>query len=216
MTMQVEVWSDVVCPWCFIGKRRLESALAAEGISDVEVVHRAFQLDPTARTEGQRTVEVLARKYGMDAAGSAQMMDNVSRVAAGEGLSYRLAETVSGNTELAHRVLLWAQDSGRGQELLERLYTAYFEQAEPVFTIDDLLPHVQAVGLDADGARAAASDTGEYAQRVRDDLELARSFGATGVPFFVFDRRYGISGAQPLEAFVETVRAVQRSDHDVH
>ncbi len=210
MTMQVEVWSDVVCPWCFIGKRRLESALAAEGISDVEVVHRAFQLDPTARTEGRRTVEVLARKYGMDAAGAAQMMDNVSGVAAGEGLAYRLADTVSGNTELTHRVLLWAQDAGRGQELLERLYTAYFEQAEPVFTIDDLLPHVQAVGLDADAARAAASDTGEYAQRVRDDLELARSFGATGVPFFVFDRRYGISGAQPLEAFVETVRAVQQ------
>ena len=206
MTMTVEVWSDVVCPWCFIGKRRLETALAESGVTDVEVVHRAFQLDPTARTEGRRTVEVLAQKYGMDAAGAATMMGQVSDIARGEGLDYRLTETVSGNTELAHRVLLWAQEMGRGQELLECLYTAYFEQAQPVFTIDDLLPHVQAVGLDPQAARDAAAAP-QYADRVREDLELARSFGASGVPFFVVDRRYGISGAQPREVFVQTLAA---------
>jgi predicted DsbA family dithiol-disulfide isomerase len=203
--MQIEVWSDVVCPWCFIGKRRLEQALADSGLTDVEVLHRAFQLDPHATTEGRRTVEVIASKYGTDVAGAEEMMGQVTKVALGEGLSYRLLDTTSGNTELAHELLLWAQDQGRGQELLERLYSAYFERAEPVFTRDELLPHVATVGLDVDEARAAI-DSGVYRARVAEDVDLARQFGANGVPFFVFDRRYGISGAQPLEAFVQTLR----------
>lgn len=203
--MQIEVWSDVVCPWCFIGKRRLEHALADSGLTDVEVVHRAFQLDPHATTEGRRTVEVIASKYGTDVAGAEEMMGQVTKVALGEGLSYRLLDTTSGNTELAHELLLWAQDQGRGQELLERLYSAYFERAEPVFTREELLPHVAAVGLDVEEARAAIV-SGVYRARVAEDVDLARQFGANGVPFFVFDRRYGISGAQPLEAFVQTLR----------
>jgi len=203
--MQIEVWSDVVCPWCFIGKRRLEQALADSGLTDVEVLHRAFQLDPHATTEGRRTVEVIASKYGTDVAGAEEMMGQVTKVALGEGLSYRLLDTTSGNTELAHELLLWAQDQGRGQELLERLYSAYFERAEPVFTREELLPHVAAVGLDVGEARAAI-DSGVYRARVAEDVDLARQFGANGVPFFVFDRRYGISGAQPLEAFVQTLR----------
>ena len=205
--MQIEVWSDVVCPWCFIGKRRLEQALADSGQDDVEIVHRAFQLDPQATTDGRRTVEVLASKYGTDVAGAEQMMGQVTAVARGEGLAYRLLDTTSGNTELAHEVLLWAQDQGRGQELLERLFSAYFEQAQPVFTWEDLRPHLSALGLDADAAREAVT-SGIYRGRVAQDVDLARQFGATGVPFFVFDRRYGISGAQPLEAFVQTLREV--------
>jgi len=205
--MQVEVWSDVVCPWCFIGKRRLERALADAGLTDVEVVHRAFQLDPSATTDGRRTVEVIARKYGTDVAGAEQMMGQVTAVASGEGLTYRLLDTTSGNTELAHEVLLWAQDQGRGQELLERLFAAYFEHAQSIFTLEDLLPHVSAVGLDADQARAAVA-SGVYRGRVAEDVDLARQFGATGVPFFVFDRRYGISGAQPREVFAQTLRDV--------
>ena len=205
--MQIEVWSDVVCPWCFIGKRRLERALADSGLTDVEVVHRAFQLDPHATTDGRRTVEVIARKYGTDVAGAEEMMGQVTAVASGEGLAFRLLDTTSGNTELAHEVLLWAQDQDRGQELLERLFAAYFEQAQPIFTLEDLLHHVSAVGLDADQARAAVA-SGVYRGRVAEDVDLARQFGATGVPFFVFDRRYGISGAQPLEAFAQTLREV--------
>ena len=135
------------------------------------------------------------------------MMGQVTAVASGEGLAYRLLDTTSGNTELAHEVLLWAQDQDRGQELLERLFAAYFEQAQPIFTLEDLLHHVSAVGLDADQARAAVA-SGVYRGRVAEDVDLARQFGATGVPFFVFDRRYGISGAQPLEAFAQTLREV--------
>ena len=202
--MNIEIWSDVVCPWCFIGKRRLERALAATGVSDAVITHRAFQLDPSATTEGRRTVDVLAAKYGLDDAGVKQMMGQVTEVAASEGLHYRLIEGISGNTVLAHRLLLWAQEQGRAQELLELLYSAYFEDAKPVFTLDELLPYVAEAGLDANAARIAM-DSGTYSAEVESDAELARAFGANGVPFFVFDRTYGISGAQPFEIFVQTI-----------
>lgn len=202
--MHIEIWSDVVCPWCFIGKRRLERALAASGITDAMITHRAFQLDPSATTEGKRTVDVLAQKYGLDEAGVRQMMSQVTEVAASEGLDYRLTDGMSGNTVLAHRLLLWAQEQGKAQQLLELLYSAYFEGARPVFTLDELLPYVSEAGLDANGARIAM-DSGAFAAEVESDAELARAFGANGVPFFVFDRKFGISGAQPFEVFLETI-----------
>ena len=203
--MHIEIWSDVVCPWCFIGKRRLERALAASGVTDAVITHRAFQLDPSATTEGRRTVDVLAAKYGLDEAGVMQMMGQVTEVAASEGLDYRLLDGISGNTVLAHRLLLWAQEQGRAQELLELLYSAYFESAEPVFTLDQLLPYVTQAGLDAAAARISM-ESGAYSAEVESDAELARAFGANGVPFFVFDRKFGISGAQPFEVFVETIK----------
>jgi len=202
--MHIEIWSDVVCPWCFIGKRRLERALAAAGVTDAVIAHRAFQLDPSATTEGRHTVDVLAAKYGLDEAGVKQMMGQVTEVAASEGLDYQLLDGTSGNTVLAHRLLLWAQVQGRAQELLEILYSAYFENAQPVFTLDELLPFVTAAGLDASAARVAM-ESGAYTAEVESDAELAREFGANGVPFFVFDRKFGISGAQPFEVFVETI-----------
>lgn len=202
--MHIEIWSDVVCPWCYIGKRRLERALASVGVTDAVITHRAFQLDPSATTEGRRTVDVLADKYGLDERGVQQMMEQVTEVAATEGLSYRLLDAVSGNTELAHRLLLWAQEQGRAQELLELLYSAYFEKARPLFTLDELLPYATEAGLDASAARIAM-ESGAYSAEVVADAELARAFGAGGVPFFVFDRKYGISGAQPFEVFVQTI-----------
>jgi predicted DsbA family dithiol-disulfide isomerase len=202
--MHIEIWSDVVCPWCFIGKRRLERALAATGVTDAVITHRAYQLDPSATTEGKRTVDVLASKYGLDDEGVKQMMGQVTEVAASEGLEYRLLDGISGNTSMAHRLLLWAQEQGRAQELLELLYSAYFESARPIFTLDELLPFVTEAGLDASAARIAM-DSGAYAADLEADAELARAFGANGVPFFVFDRAYGISGAQPFEVFVQTI-----------
>ena len=202
--MRIEIWSDVVCPWCFIGKRRLERALATAGVTDAVITHRAFQLDPSATTDGRRTVDVLAAKYGLDEAGVKEMMGQVTEVAASEGLDYRLLDGISGNTVLAHRLLLWAQEQGRAQELLELLYSAYFEGAKPVFTLEDLLPYVSEAGLDASAA-GIAMESGAYAAEVESDAELARAFGANGVPFFVFDRKYGISGAQPFEVFVQTI-----------
>ena len=208
--MQVEVWSDVVCPWCYIGKRRLDEALAAfPRRDDVVVVHRAFQLDPKAVSDGRRTVDVIAEKYGTDPAGAAAMMANVTEVAATVGLSYRLLDTVSGNTRDAHRLVLWAQAQGQSAELLESIYSGYFERARDIFATDALCELAAEAGLDSTEARAMLSTTA-FVDDVAADQALAAQFGATGVPFFVFDRAYGISGAQPLEAFIATLeRAAQ-------
>ena len=202
--MIIEVWADVVCPWCFIGKRRLERAIAAlPELPELEVVHRAFQLDPGAISEGGLTVDLLASKYGLDAAGVRNMIGQVDSAGATEGLTMRLLETLRGNTAVAHQLILWAQQQGRGQELLEGIFSGYFENALPIFTIDELIPFVSAAGLDTEGAREVIT-AGSYRSAVTADLEMAAQFGATGVPFFVFDRRFGISGAQPFEVFIET------------
>ncbi|TEX51820.1 MAG: hypothetical protein B7C55_03580 [Actinomycetales bacterium mxb001] len=214
--MQIEVWADVVCPWCYIGKRRLQSALAERGIADeVEIVHRAFQLDPTASTTTSPTIDHLAVKYGVSRDDALAMMANVSNVAAGEGLAYRLDQTMTGNTRDAHRLVLWAQetDPGAAQRLLEVLYSSYFEQGRGVFTHADLVSLAAEAGLDADAARAMLAGTA-YLDQVVEDQELARSFGASGVPFFVMDRAFGVSGAQPVEVFLNAIdQALEASAH---
>ena len=160
--MGIEVWSDVVCPWCFIGKRRPEGALAsAAEVANVEIVHRAFQLDPRAITAGQKTVEVLSTKYGLYAAGAQRMLEQVTEAAKSENLGYRLAETTSGNTSVVHQILLWAQSQGVGQELLP-------------FIID--------AGLDPEEAREVIS-AGSFLTAVQSDQDQAGALGATGVPF---------------------------------
>lgn len=212
--MIIEVWADVVCPWCFIGKRRLERAIAAlPELSELEVVHRAFQLDPGAISEGGLTVDLLASKYGLDPAGVRSMLGQVDSAGATEGLTMRLLETQRGNTAVAHQLILWAQQQGSGQALLEGIFSGYFENARPIFTVDELMPFVSAAGLDTEGAREVIT-AGSYRSAVAADLEMAAQFGATGVPFFVFDRKYGISGAQPFEVFVETITKALESPLD--
>lgn len=204
--MLIEVWSDVVCPWCYIGKRRLDKALAAfEHRDQVRVVHRAFQLQPDA--EGVHpTAQHLADKYGVSEAQVQQMQQNVCDIASGEGLCYDLSNTMSGNTKDAHRLLLWSAETGKQAALLDTMYSAYFEQGKSLFTHDDLLALVGDVGLDPTAA-SAVLNSAQYADVVTDDQTTAHAFGANGVPFFVFDRKYGISGAQPLEAFTQTLQA---------
>ena len=210
--MLIEVWSDVVCPWCYIGKRRLDKALALfEHRNEVQVVHRAFQLQPDA-VGVHPTAQHLADKYGVSAQQVEQMQQNVCDIATGEGLCYDLSNTLSGNTRDAHRLLLWAGLTGKQDVLLNTMYAAYFEQGKSLFTHDDLLALVAAAGLDVDAARAVL-ESGEYGDTVTDDQTLAHSFGANGVPFFVFDRKYGISGAQPLEAFTQTLTAAWADAH---
>lgn len=205
--MRIEVWADVVCPWCYIGKRRLQAALAERGMTDeVEVLHRAFQLDPTASTTTEPTIDHLAAKYGVSRDEALAMMANVTEVAAGEGLDYHLDRTRTGNTRDAHRLALWVQeqDPQITQRLLEAMYSAYFEQGRGVFSTDDLVALAAEVGLDPDGARSMLAGTA-YLDQVVQDQVLARTFGASGVPFFVIDRAYGVSGAQPLEVFLDAI-----------
>ena len=202
--MIIDVWADVVCPWCFIGKRRLEKALETFPHRDhVTIRHRAFQLQPDFK-ETVPTKDYLAQKYQTSLEQVAQMQANVCAVADGEGLCYQLDETLSGNTFDSHRLLLWAATLEKQDELLEALFSNYFEKSLPVFSHADLVSAAVGVGIDADKADdLLTSDL--YTDEVIADRNLAHQLGATGVPFFVFDMKYGISGAQPLEAFQQTL-----------
>ena len=203
--MIIDVWSDVVCPWCFIGKRRLEKAIAQlPDPSVVEVRHRAFQLQPDI-TETVPTSDYLALKYRIPASQVEAMQANVCSIADGEGLCYDLSGTLSGNTTDAHRLLLWAAELGAQDQLLEQFYTSYFEKSEPVFSHQDLLEIVERTDLSVDEAKKVL-ESDRYRDQVQSDMAQAHQLGANGVPFFVFDMKYGISGAQPQEHFDETLK----------
>ncbi|MEN9698065.1 MAG: hypothetical protein RL448_20 [Actinomycetota bacterium] len=202
--MLIDVWSDVVCPWCFIGKRRLEKALAEIDKSiPIEIRHRAFQLDPRT-TEIRNTKDLLAEKYGIPIEGVDQMQSHVCKIADGEGLCYDLSNTNSGNTATAHRLLAWARELGKGQELLEVLFTNYFEKSKGVFTETELLELVAEAGLSTETAKEIINSD-RYAESLAEDQAIAQEIGIGGVPFFVFDQKYGISGAEDLDVFKETI-----------
>ncbi|WP_089335583.1 DsbA family oxidoreductase [Blastococcus mobilis] len=212
--MQVEVWSDVVCPWCYIGKRRLESALEQFPHRDqVEVVWRSFQLDPSVpEGETHPTLPALAAKYGRPVEEMRGMMAHVEQVAADEGLEYHLADATSGNTLLAHELLHLAAEHGKRNELKELLLHAYFEQGRSVFDVDSLVPFAVEVGLDEAEVRAALADR-RYLAAVREDGATAQALGATGVPFFVVDRKYGAAGAQPAELLLQILERAWTESH---
>jgi predicted DsbA family dithiol-disulfide isomerase len=212
--VQIEVWSDVVCPWCYIGKRRLETALAGFPHRDeVEVVWRSFQLDPTI-PEGvtHPTLPALAAKYGASVEQMAANMKRVEELAAAEGLEYHLTEGVSGNTALAHELLHLAAEHGLQGAVKERLLHAHFEEGRSVFDADSLVALGVEVGLPEAEARAALTDR-RYRAAVQQDAATAQALGATGVPFFVVDRRYGAAGAQPAELLLQIL---ERAWADAH
>ena len=212
--MQVEVWSDVICPWCYIGKRRLEAALERfPHRAEVEVVWRSFQLDPTIpEGETHQTLPALAAKYGATVEQMRANMTRVEQVAAEEGLQYHLAEGVSGNTSLAHELLHHAAEHGRQGELKERLLRAHFTEARSVFDADSLVELATEVGLDADEARAALAER-RHRAAVTEDAATAQLLGATGVPFFVVDRKYGAAGAQPAELLLQILERAWAESH---
>ena len=212
--MIIDVWSDVVCPWCFIGKRRLEKAIAAfPDREKITIRHRAFQLQPDAQ-DVVKTSEHLAEKYGASPDQVKEMQANVCAIADGEGLCYNLDDTLSGNTFDAHRLLLWAATIGKQDELLEAMYSSYFEKSRPLFSHADLVSVAVSVGIDADAADDVLRSLA-FADEVIGDRNLASQLGATGVPFFVFDMKYGISGAQPLEAFTQTLQKAYAEHHSL-
>jgi predicted DsbA family dithiol-disulfide isomerase len=210
--MIIDIWSDVVCPWCFIGKRRLEKALSLfEHRDQVTIRHRAFQLQPDI-TSTVDTKSYLAQKYQMAQEQVEQMQANVCAIADGEGLCYNLDGTLSGNTFDAHRLLLWSAEIGKQDALLEAMYSAYFEKSQPLFSRDDLIAVCSQVGISATEVDEILSSD-KFSQEVIADRALATQLGATGVPFFVVDMKYGISGAQPLEAFTQTLETAWQEAH---
>lgn len=214
--MRIDIWSDVTCPWCFIGKKRLEKALEAFPHRDeVEIVHRSFQLDPAApKGEVHKQAEVLQQKYGMDANRVREMIDNVERTGAGEGLDMRLQDGLTGNTWNAHRVLHLAREKGIQDKVLERLYKAHFTENLNVFEVEPLIRVAVEGGLDEADVREVL-EAGRYDDAIQADVREAQGIGVRGVPFFVIDRRYGVSGAQPKEAFAEVLEKAWSESHPV-
>ena len=212
--MKVEIWTDVVCPWCYVGKRRFEKALANfDHRGDVEVVHRSYQLNPLApkdKTSPRRAS--LMSKYGLSEQQVDAMNAKMEQTAAEEGLRYDLTGGVTGNTFDAHRVLHLAHDRGRQDEVIERLYRAYFTEKRSLFDHDSLVELAGEAGLDRDEVRRMLASH-DYTDAVERDVNEARRLGATGVPFFVIDNRYGVAGAQPAEVFSQ---ALDRAWTDAH
>ncbi len=212
--MKVEIWSDVVCPWCYIGKRRFEAALQSfEHAGDVEVEWRSFELNPHASSVEESSLEErLSRKYGMTLEQARSANARVTAAAAAEGLDFRLDIARAGNTLDAHRLIHAAAEVGRQGEVKERLMQAYFTEGRPIGSADTLTELAEEAGLDRDRAVAAlASD--ELAAAVRADEREAAALGINGVPFFVVDRRYGVSGAQPSELLLEVLQRAWDESH---
>ena len=205
--MRVEVWSDIVCPWCAIGRVRLRKALRTAGI-DAEIVHRAFELDP-GRKGTAPTLEVLAERYGSEADVEA-MTRRVRDLAATEGLTLRTDKAVACNTFDAHRLLLWAQGQGRGEATMDALVAAHFGELADVSDRDVLRDVARRCGLDAEAAQSMLAGDA-FRVEVRADEETAANLGVGGVPFFLFDGRYGMSGAQPPEGFARAIAMAQAS-----
>jgi predicted DsbA family dithiol-disulfide isomerase len=206
--MKVEIWSDVVCPWCYIGKRRFERALAQfDRADDVEVRWRSFQLNPD-QPRGARTShdEYLAAKLGADVDQVRNLNGRVVDLAAAEGLDYHFETYKVINTFDAHRVAHLAQARGLDDAVQERFLRAQLVEGEVLDDADTLARLGQEIGLDPQDVRHVLA-TDAYADEVRRDLADARQLGINGVPFFVLDRRYGVSGAQPAEFFLEALHA---------
>ncbi|MGC2940266.1 MULTISPECIES: DsbA family oxidoreductase [unclassified Brevibacterium] len=204
--MKIEIWSDIACPWCYIGKRRFETALDAYAHKDsVEVAWRSFQLDPNLpdHFDGTET-EHLSQMKGMPAAQVRQMFDHVTQQASEVGLHYDFDSIVVANSFTAHRLLHFAKTHGLMSEAKEALLSGHFEKGRDIGDIGYLAEVGREIGLDPDEVRRVLA-TDEYADEVRADISEARSLGANGVPFFVIDRKYGISGAQPAEVFAQAL-----------
>lgn len=208
--MRIDVWSDVICPWCGLGKHRLEAALSQLPEDEsAEVVYHSFQLDPNAPRQAQSVRELLKAKYGLDDAGFLRATARIEDLAETEGLQpYHVGDNLSGNTFLAHQLLVMASEKGLAGEAWDRLYKAHFGERRSIFEVDSLVELAEEIGLDPAEAREAL-ETGRYAPQVEAEGIQARRIGATGVPFYVIDNKYAVSGAQPPEVLLSVFEQVK-------
>jgi predicted DsbA family dithiol-disulfide isomerase len=200
--MEIQIWSDVVCPWCYLGKRRFEHALAGfEHRDQVQVVHRAFQLDPTApKDQTFDQADLISKKYGMPIEQFKASQAELARLGEIEGLEYNFEGGRAGNTFDAHRLIRLGLERNLQDVVIERFFRAHFTEQRSLFEADSLVALAVEAGLDGDEARSVLTEQ-KYTQLIEDDVRQAQAYGANGVPFFVVDERYGISGAQPTESF---------------
>lgn len=205
--MQIEIWSDIACPWCYIGKVRFEAALDAYEHADaVEVTWRSFELQPDApRGKSVSSVEHLMAKLQLTREQALEMIGRVTNVAAASGLEFNLEQARSANTFDAHRLVHQGASVGIGQAVMERFMRAYQSEGEDLADHATLQRLAVEAGLNAEAARTVLAGD-DFAARVRADQERGRTFGVSGVPFFIVDEAHGISGAQPVEFFLQALR----------
>ncbi|MFN3706731.1 DsbA family protein [Microcella sp.] len=206
--VDVQIWSDVQCPWCYIGKRKFERAVEhfrAQG-GDVTVTYRSFELAPDTPVDFEGTpIDYLSERKGISPEQAQQMIDRVSQIAASVGLEYHYDQIHQTNTVLAHELLHFAKSHGKQADLKERLLRAYFTEGRHIGRADELATLAAEVGLDREAALAALS-AHTYLPQVKEDMAQAVAYGIQGVPFFVLDGKFGISGAQETESFLAALR----------
>jgi predicted DsbA family dithiol-disulfide isomerase len=204
--MKIEIWSDIMCPFCYIGKRRLESALENfEYKNHVEIVWKSFLLNPDMKTDPSKsTAEYLAETKGWSLEQTHQIINQVTEMARGEGLVYNMQKTVVANAKNAHRLLQLSKTLRKGGEMKERLLKVYFTEGKNIDDFETLVTLAEEVGLNKERVETCLNSN-EFAELVDQDIFESRQIGVRGVPFFVLDRKFGISGAQPMEVFKDTL-----------
>lgn len=204
--MKIEIWSDVMCPFCYIGKRNFETALAQFADKEnIEIEWKSYQLDPTIPEVAEENQEdYLVKRKGMSREEVQGMLANVTEMAKQAGLEYHLDQSVMVNSQKAHQLIQFAKSKNLDNEIEERLFKAFFTEGKNVADIKILTQLGKEIGLDENELQVAFTDD-KYKYQMIQDIQEGQNMGVRGVPFFVFDRKYGISGAQPAEAFLETL-----------
>ncbi|WP_456311557.1 DsbA family oxidoreductase [Pseudomonas shirazensis] len=207
--MKIEIWSDIMCPFCYIGKRQLETALAEFPNGEFEIEWKSFQLDPTITPQsGKDVYTFLAERKGMSVEQSIEMHKGVVERAKSVGLDYHFDKAIISNSLTSHRIIQLAKTKKLGDEMEEIFFKAYFTEGRDLNDAETLIELAVKAGLDSNEVKEVLADENLFLKDVKADISEAQEIGVQGVPFFVFDRKYAVSGAQPVEAFVNTIREV--------
>ncbi|OIV40909.1 DsbA family oxidoreductase [Flavobacterium johnsoniae] len=205
--MKIEIWSDIMCPFCYIGKRQLETALAEFPNNDFEIEWKSFQLDPTIEPQsGKDVYTFLAERKGISVEQSREMHKGVVERAKSVGLDYNFDKAVISNSLTSHRIIHLAKKNNLGDEMEEIFFKAYFTEGRDLNDASTLIELGEKAGLNANEVKEVIENETLYLSDVKGDIKEAQEIGVQGVPFFVFDRKYAVSGAQPVEAFVQTIK----------
>ena len=210
--MKIEIWSDIMCPFCYIGKRQLEAALEQFPNNDFVIEWKSFQLDPSITPQpGKDVYTFLAERKGISLEQSIEMHKGVEERAKSVGLDYRFDKTVISNSLAAHRIIQLAKTKNLGDQMEEVFFKAYFTEGLDLNDHKTLIELASQVGLSIREVQEVLQNDDMYLKEVKENIDEAQEIGVQGVPFFVFDRKYAISGAQPVEAFVQTITTVQNN-----
>jgi len=209
--MKIEIWSDIMCPFCYIGKRQLETALEEFPGNDFEIEWKSFQLDPTIEPQsGKDVYTFLAERKGISVEQSIEMHKGVVERAKSVGLDYHFDKAIISNSLTAHRIIHLAKAKKLGDQMEEIFFKAYFTDGKDLNDTQTLIELGIKAGLDSNEVKEVVENENLYLSDVKGDIKEAQEIGVQGVPFFVFDRKYAVSGAQPVEAFVNTIKEVQK------